>query len=342
MKNQLSVIIPVYNVESYLSRCVDSVLMQTFNHLEIILVNDGSTDSSGLICDEFASKDKRVKVIHQKNAGVSAARNAGMQSATGDYIAFVDSDDWLEQSMYESMMEIAVRENIDVIMCDFVNVKNQVKTEISSHLRKGHYVKNEIIEELYPTLIVTENFGRIPIVSVWNCLFRRKFLLDHQLSFDTVLKYSEDYLFMAQVITKADTFYYLKEKFFYNYLQYEESRSKKYQPEWWSNLLRLNIELSALLGNNREFDFGRQLKLQLIHSVLLVLNKIEQNNTMEIGEKIRNVKTVMNHAALKSAFQNLSFDHQKQSIKFVLYLIKYKMAGFYIMYRTLISKTKHG
>ena len=100
----LSVIVPVYNVERYLGRCVDSILAQTYKTLEIILVDDGATDRSGVICDEYAAKDSRIRVIHKKNGGLSSARNAGIDAASGEYLAFVDSDDWIEPEMYETML----------------------------------------------------------------------------------------------------------------------------------------------------------------------------------------------------------------------------------------------
>ncbi|HAO07960.1 MAG TPA: hypothetical protein DCQ50_13490 [Chryseobacterium sp.] len=337
MKNKLSVIIPVYNVESYLSRCVDSVLMQTFNHLEIILVNDGSTDSSGLICDEFASKDKRVKVIHQKNAGVSAARNAGMQIAIGDYIAFVDSDDWLEQSMYESMMEIAVRENVDVIMCDFFNVKNGCTEKITSDIRKGFYDKKSIVTELYPTLLVTENFGRIPIVSACICLFKKTMFTESKVYFNENLKYSEDYLFMAEIVTKTSSFYYMKGQYFYYYLQNDESRSKKYQPEWWNNLIYLNEKLKNLLSQNKEFDFTKQLKLQLLHSALLVSGKISKTTEMGPQHKILELKKIFTYLRKEQTFAGLKLPRHSVGLKSVLWMMKHQMAGIYLLSRKLLE-----
>ena len=103
----ISVIVPVYNVEKYLRQCLDSIINQTYRNLEIILVDDGSTDSSGIICDEYAQIDARIKVIHKENGGLSSARNAGLDVCTsgGDFIAFVDSDDWLEPDMYERLYE---------------------------------------------------------------------------------------------------------------------------------------------------------------------------------------------------------------------------------------------
>ena len=103
MRDSISIIVPVYNVEKYLEKCIDSILNQSYQNLEIILIDDGSTDNSGSICDEYKKKDQRVQVIHQKNQGQSSARNAGLNIAKGSYIGFVDSDDWIEQNMYEKL-----------------------------------------------------------------------------------------------------------------------------------------------------------------------------------------------------------------------------------------------
>ena len=112
----VSVIIPVYNVEEYLSRCVESVLTQTHRNLEVILVDDGATDSSGAICDHFAGMDSRVKVIHKANGGLSSARNAGIDIAQGAYLEFVDSDDWIEPDAVQSMLSMALAENVDLVV----------------------------------------------------------------------------------------------------------------------------------------------------------------------------------------------------------------------------------
>ena len=115
----LTVIVPVYKVEKYLHRCVDSIINQTYRNLEIILVDDGSPDNCPAICDEYAKKDNRIKVIHQENKGLSGARNAGLDVATGDYIAFVDSDDWIELDAYERVMNVIIYEKLDVVGFNF-------------------------------------------------------------------------------------------------------------------------------------------------------------------------------------------------------------------------------
>ena len=112
----VSVIVPVYNVEEYLGRCVESILAQTYSNLEVILVDDGAKDSSGRICDAFAQKDPRVRVIHKENGGLSSARNAGIEVATGDWLEFVDSDDWLEPDAVGSMLELALKHQVELVV----------------------------------------------------------------------------------------------------------------------------------------------------------------------------------------------------------------------------------
>ena len=114
---KISVIVPVYKVEPYLRKCLDSIINQTYRNLQIILVDDGSPDNCGAICDEYASKDSRIEVIHQENGGVSAARNAGLKLAAGDYIGWVDSDDWIEPDMYAYMLENMQKYEADIAVC---------------------------------------------------------------------------------------------------------------------------------------------------------------------------------------------------------------------------------
>ena len=116
----ISIIIPIYNTEKYLPRCIDSILAQTFRDFELLLINDGSTDNSGTICDEYVKKDSRIRVFHKENGGASSARNMGLDNAQGEWIAFIDSDDWIDTTMYESMFTIAKKESVDAVYCDIV------------------------------------------------------------------------------------------------------------------------------------------------------------------------------------------------------------------------------
>ena len=120
MSKKISVIVPVYNVEQYLYKCIDSILSQSFQDFELILVNDGSIDNSARICDEYAQNDKRIRVIHKENGGVSQARNVAISLAIGEYIAFVDSDDYVLPNMYENLVSTAINTNADIVKCGFI------------------------------------------------------------------------------------------------------------------------------------------------------------------------------------------------------------------------------
>lgn len=146
---ELSIIVPVYKVEKYLPRCIDSILAQTFGDFELILIDDGSPDGCGRICDEYAKKDKRIVVIHQKNMGVSAARNAGLDIARGRYIGFVDSDDWIEPQMYEVMMD-AIRENgADMAVCGVRYADEDGKFTRADMLSEGVYSRDGLLEDVF-------------------------------------------------------------------------------------------------------------------------------------------------------------------------------------------------
>ena len=135
---KISVIIPIYNVEDYLPQCLDSVIHQTHENLEIILVNDGSTDSCTKICDEYAAKDNRIKIINQENGGLSVARNTGIRTATGDYIAFIDSDDWIVPNFCEILLITALENNAEMVECGFTKFENgneiKIKNEASEKI----------------------------------------------------------------------------------------------------------------------------------------------------------------------------------------------------------------
>lgn len=143
----ISVIIPVYNVEMYLSRCVESVLRQTYSNLEIILVNDGSTDHCGEICDSFTKLDRRVKVIHKENGGLSSARNAGLEVAKGEYVGFVDSDDWIAEDMYETLCA-AMLDDVDITCSGRVYISSDGRYNKFYTGKAKKYTKEEALEEM--------------------------------------------------------------------------------------------------------------------------------------------------------------------------------------------------
>lgn len=168
----ISIIIPVYNVEQYLARCIDSVLAQSYTDLEIILVDDGSPDGCGAICDAYAEKDSRIKVIHQKNRGLSGARNAGLEIATGEQVAFLDSDDYVDATMYEQLLTVMNQTDADIAECGYRWVKPTETYDRENTGTVDVYTNLEALDKLY---FGDQMFGGLSIVA-WNKLYRRHLL----------------------------------------------------------------------------------------------------------------------------------------------------------------------
>ena len=162
---KISVIVPVYNAEEYIEKCVSSIMNQTYKNLEIILINDGSTDNSGKMCDRYVKKDKRVVVLHKDNGGISSVRNTGIELATGDYIAFVDADDWISEDAFEYLIKNAKKYKADITCCRSYHVVKERKIFISDE-KTYFFDKNEAITNLVSNEIIGN--------TVWRKLFKKK------------------------------------------------------------------------------------------------------------------------------------------------------------------------
>lgn len=192
----LSVIVPIYNVEKYLNKCIESIVSQTYTNLEIILVDDGSTDGSPAICDNWAERDSRIKVIHKRNGGLSDARNAGMAIATGEYIAFVDSDDWLDKNMYSVLTDAIEKNGCDAAGCSFVRTDGEnIPEAANGEPEIKVFGNNEIMSEL----IRDRNIRQV----VWNKVYRADKVGD--IPFE-VGKYHEDEFWAYLALSKCEKY----------------------------------------------------------------------------------------------------------------------------------------
>lgn len=196
----ISVIIPAYNIEKYLPRCLESILTQTYRDLEIVLVDDGSTDSTGAICDEYARRDSRIAVIHKENGGVSSARNMGLDRAKGEYIAFVDGDDILHRDYFLVLLENAVKHNSDISVCRLEMVYGDGERRVNCSLETGKLDKVKIIEGFF----FNENIKEI-MYGPYNKLFKSEVIGNIRFK---QYKYGEDLLFVFMVLERASSIYY--------------------------------------------------------------------------------------------------------------------------------------
>lgn len=209
----ISVIVPVYNVEKYIEKCILSILSQTYTEFELLLINDGSTDSSYEICKQWTQKDPRIKVFSQNNCGVSAARNKGLDQAQGEYICFIDADDWIDKTFFEKMLS-KMTEGIDVVITDFQEITEdgEILFDPAKHISyEGNRSSKETISDAYHSLLYTRIvWGRLYKKAVWdNVRFKP-------------LAYSEDTLAMFEILCHIQTIYLLNEPLYF-YLQRNSS-----------------------------------------------------------------------------------------------------------------------
>lgn len=211
---KVSIIIPIYNAEMYLKRCLDSVIGQSYPELEIILVNDGSTDNSLAVCEAYEQKDARIRVIDKENSGVSDSRNAAMAAATGKYLQFMDSDDWLTPDAVQKMVTLAEMTGCDMVIADFYRVDGD-RFSLKEHIQETKVMNRKEFAEHMMEEPADFYYG-----VMWNKLYKREIVENYHLACTTELSWCEDFLFNLAYIRRADMFcalqapvyYYMKRK----------------------------------------------------------------------------------------------------------------------------------
>lgn len=235
----VSVIIPVYNVEKYLNECLDSVVNQTYKNLEIILVNDGSTDRSGNICDEYASGDTRIKVIHKKNSGVSAARNVGIEHSNGEYITFVDSDDFIDTKAIEHLVENAKKYNSDITIGDHIvyhsNGYQVCHSAEDIMVNSSFDVKTVSADTIYKLLT--------QLSSACTKLYKKSLITKNHIIFPVNIKIGEDFEFLAKALINAKGIVYIDKSVYFYRSDYTNNHSA-----------------TGTVDVNKAMDFGKALK----------------------------------------------------------------------------------
>ena len=251
----ISIIIPIYKAEQYLPKCLDSIIAQTYTNWEAILVDDGSPDNCGKICDEYAVKDKRFKVVHQKNGGVSVARQTGLDNAIGDYIIHCDPDDWIEPTMLEEMLQCAVSANADMVICDIIMHRGKIIESHHQNIPKGITSK-----ELQNKIIRQEIHG-----GLWNKLIKRKCC--QGINFvPQDITFCEDELFLTRLLNKELTIKYISSKL-YHYILHKESLSMPTKKSVYSKIAVLN-EIEKFVDCNSVDNFKRFKKNILVTAFL--------------------------------------------------------------------------
>lgn len=286
MKKRISVIIPIYNCEKYLDRCLESLIHQTYKNLEIILINDGSTDKTSIICDKYASKDTRIRYVNIQNSGVSNARNIGIEHSTGEYISFIDADDFLELNTYEECIDIINKENLDILKFLYIREYGKFKKET-----KFKCVTNKKINyKKYNTEIYLNAFSCDDFISVSNAIIKKELVKD--IRFDTKLQRAEDFLFMMKAIDKSANIYLL-DKIFYHYIANNSSATQRY-----GGYIRIISLLNDIFISNNTV-------LKNIKNNSIILKKYEIKVKSAINEKLGLIACNESYKIFKETIEKL-------------------------------------
>ena len=225
-KDLISIIVPVYNLENYIEKCIESLIKQTSTNIEIILINDGSIDNSSKILDKFVKMDKRIKVIHKTNEGVSKARNIGLENANGQYITFVDGDDTVEKNYVEFLYKSIINNNVDISICGHKDIKDG---NVAFETKELEIKANS--EQTLKMLFETNYFS----TTVWAKMYKKELFNENK--FDTTLSIAEDLDLLYKIFGKAKSIYInTKEKLYITLIRSESASRNGYNKNWKKQL----------------------------------------------------------------------------------------------------------
>ena len=266
----ISIVVPIYNTSPYLAKCLDSILEQTLSDMEIILVDDGSTDDSGSICDQYAKKDSRVRVVHKSNGGLVSSRKTGIQIATGQYIGFVDSDDWIEAEMYETLYSLAQQYDADIVTSGYIREGNYSSYDLD-FVDEGVY-RGEKRQWLVDHAIFDLRKEDLGIRgSLCTKIFRRSLIAEAERYIPDKMTMSEDKMAMLTAMLNAQTIYILH-KAFYHYILYPSSMSNYGKSDY---LLKVDLVYQYLLFLQKKYHFSTYLRAsEEIYIVQLLIKGI--------------------------------------------------------------------
>ncbi len=296
MKEKVSVIVPVYNAQNYIEKCIDSILGQSYDNIELILVDDGSPDGCPDICDRYANDNTKVKVLHKDNEGVSAARNDGLSLATGKYIQFVDSDDYLEKDMIEKMVKTIEGLNCDMALCGFNDTNMNHINSVLPSLSYGRHDRNDYLHE-----VMKDPFS-LTYGVLWNKLFKKK-LIDKGVCFSNDMNFGEDFIFCLNYMEFASTVGVVG-KAMYNYVRFNDKSlmfiqtagrdtADKYINYMEKRLLIFKrykefFEKIGLYEDNKELVYEYVLRFNVEEKTMLRISALSKNDRKQCVEYINN------------------------------------------------------
>lgn len=332
---KVSVIIPAYNASQYIKECLESILASTLKELEIIVIDDGSTDDTPAILDLYAC-EKGIVTIHQTNGGPSKARNAGLKHAQGEYVGFVDSDDWVENTMFEIMYKAAEKEKADIVWCNITKNENE---KMQKYLDSGSYGRDKIEKEFFPRLIfsVDSNKGHQTLRgSVWCRLYKRQHLMANKILFCEKINNNEDLLFNLKATIHAKRYVYLGDDYLYHNRIHGNSLTRKYIPRMWERQQSLIDELHQV-NNNCSYDFSKQIAYMIFNiAEYSIFFDAGEGSPLSYREQLVRIKEICSAKRLQNSLAIIKGDHLKPLRRCMYWCFKlrfYRILQWLVLFR---------
>lgn len=334
---EVSIVVPIYNVEKYLNRCLDSLVNQTFKEIEIIALNNGSTDSSLDILKDYARNDNRITIIDNENLGVSKARNIGIDKSSGKYIVFVDSDDWIDINMIEVLHSNITKNNCDLVMCTYVReFDNHSKEKLFNLPEKNLYVNYEIKDQLLRKLIgplgkeLTNPEYLDALGTVWAKMYKASLLKSNNLRFVDLSEIGsgEDTLFNIYAFNEADRVILLNKPMYHYWRGNINSITSRYIPNFIEKRRKFFSYFRIFIDSN---DLGDEYKIALNNrictSVLgMGLLECSKSNDISMKSKMKNIKAILNEDYIEEAYRGLELKHFSIHWRVFYFFNKYKLS----------------
>lgn len=328
----LSVIVPIYNKEKYLRRSIKSLIGQTLEDIEIILVNDGSTDKSLSICKKYAEEDSRITIINQENYGVSKARNIGIQCAKSEYIAFMDADDDIDVNMYETLYSDITKSNADLVLCNYKDVKGKNEIDLMLPYDSGIYEKEDAIELLLE-MIGPQYFSKTMILgSACRGIYKKSILVENDIFFPTNISFMEDLIFNINYLLNIKNFY-INSLCLYYYYENPNSAVTAYKPdiEIKENQV-FNTIVNILKANNLYNNSLSRLATRRTRMIMnIIRNEMKRENSISYFEKLKNIKNLLNNPINTDYLMYLNTKDSNIKEKIIGYLFRKKRARLIYM-----------
>lgn len=315
MEPKVSIVIPIYNGERYIDDCMECLKGQTYQEIEMILVDDGSTDRSGKMCDAYAKTDRRIKVLHQENGGLSAARNAGIQHATGKYIIFFDVDDEVEADVIRDSVELAEKNRADVVMFGFWYYDVDTKRLIPNQMESS-FVGNA--EEYFHSFLIPTIDHEV-FNAPWNKLIRRSLLVDHQLDFDTGYPIYEDIIFAPKLFMAANQIVVTNRPYYKYFVRSSGSLITRFYDTCFESLTQFYDNAEAYCAQYEDHESQlRRFQLLYVTHVYTHLKQISCRKQLRQQQKLELIKKIVDNERLKGALGNIELKGRKRIIRFLI------------------------